>query len=291
MWKVWPKVQNLTETVLNGKGAEVYKLVVTVCGLLLAGAIAGFFQFTYCDIKKKGHLAIGHFTTLLEFLVIGTLLLVVVECLRKCPATSGFGLWPFWILGVLYLSLIFYDIYDFMKRENSDGQVSEEHNMNEDKPRSTLARDITLVVVGALAGSVPVIFSTIYQSGQQFKLAESTIITELQLRTAGLFDEAVYSAETLIDKYGVVAVQEANIPTDEIEAFNLILKDLNAQLSKLYITIPDEHYENIRQAASGVLKLKELKCKVLLEMRKTQFPKTVYTKEDDIRFLNYIKKK
>ena len=76
-----------------------------------------------------------------------------------------------------------------------------------------------------------------------------------------------------------------------METFNLILKDLNIQLSKLYIIIPDELYANIIQAASGISKLKELKCKILIEIRKSQFPETSYIKADDIRFLNYIKKK
>ncbi len=168
--------------------------------------------------------------------------------------------------------------------------MATEHNINKDKPRS-IYRDLILIVIGASCAAVPTYFCTVYQIEKQFEFSKYKLMTELQCRTAELFDEAVYSAEILIDKYGVVAVQEANIPSDEMESFNLILKDLNIQLSKLYVIMPDEFYVNIIQAATGITKLKELKCKILIEMRKSQFPETNYLKEDDIRFLNYIKKK
>jgi len=164
------------------------------------------------------------------------------------------------------------------------------HNTNKDKSRSTF-RVLMLVGMGALCGGVPTYFCTVYQAEKQFELSKYKLMTELQCRTAELFDEAVYSAEMLIAKYGVVAVQEANIPSDEMETFNSTLKDINIQLSKLYLIMPDKFYANIIPAVSGISKLKELKRKVLIEMRKSQFPETSYIKEDDIRFLNYIKEK
>jgi len=164
--------------------------------------------------------------------------------------------------------------------------MATENNINKDKPRSTF-RDLMFLVIGALCAFIP----TYYQVEKQLEHTKYNLITESQCRTAELFDEAVYSSEVLIDKYGKDAVQEANIPSEEMESFNLILKDLNKQLSKLYIIMPDESYANVIQAATGISKLKELKCKILIEMRKSQFPETNYLKEDDIRFLNYIKKK
>ncbi len=169
--------------------------------------------------------------------------------------------------------------------------MSRNDDKDRDKSKGDLLRDIILMLVGGLLAGVPVVTSTIYQSRSQSELAKHSLMTEFQCRTAELFDEAVYSAEILMDKYGVAKVQAGDIPSDEIEAFNAILKDLNVQLSRLYVIMPDTSYANIKEAASGVSKLKQLKCKILTEMRRSQFPETVHTTEEDIRFLNYIRKK
>jgi high-affinity K+ transport system ATPase subunit B len=115
-----PTTQTLINTMTAKGNAEVHRLVLTVSGLILAGAISGFTRFTYQNIcRKKGeiclvHIAIGHITTILELIVIGILLLVSVACLKNFAITSELGNYPFIISCILYLSLVSYDIYDLM---------------------------------------------------------------------------------------------------------------------------------------------------------------------------------
>lgn len=101
--------------------SEPFTLVLTVAGLILAGAISGFFQFTYQKVNQEqsralspGHLLLGHVTTATHLFVLGVLLLVSVTCLRQFAVTSELGLWPFWLAVVLYASLVLYDVFDLM---------------------------------------------------------------------------------------------------------------------------------------------------------------------------------
>ena len=94
-------------------------LVLIVSSLLVAGAVSGFFSFRY-EVSRKNHvvrgpywhLIIGHLTTAGLLFVIGTLMIVVISSLNaihtSVEAPPYFG----WFAVILYMSLVFYDIYD-----------------------------------------------------------------------------------------------------------------------------------------------------------------------------------
>ena len=114
-------IEDKISEVMRCAHGEDYRLLLTVCGLLLAGAIPGFFTIKYKGtFKCNGERSLKHFfvanvTVLLTMFVIGSLLLVIVACLRTYSITSGFGIWPFVLVCLLYVSLVLYDFYDLMR--------------------------------------------------------------------------------------------------------------------------------------------------------------------------------
>jgi hypothetical protein len=101
--------------------ANPHQMVLTVAGLILAGAISGFFQFTYRNVwedanhrRSHFHLAMGHLTTATHLLVIGVLLLVSVSCLGNFAITSELTSWPFYLAFLLFAALVSYDVFDMM---------------------------------------------------------------------------------------------------------------------------------------------------------------------------------
>ncbi len=95
-------------------------LVLIVSSLLIAGAVAGFLSFRYESARESHgerapswHLIIGHVTTAGLLFVIGTLMIVATSGLNALHASATGGQPYFgWLAAILYLSLVFYDIYD-----------------------------------------------------------------------------------------------------------------------------------------------------------------------------------
>ena len=120
---LWFFLKNAVYDALRVTTADNIKnlgFILTACGLLIAGAISGFFSFSYKDLIKKDnwsylHLMLGHIVTSLQILVIGVLLLAVVKCLDIYPVTSEMENKPLIVLASLYLSLVFYDLFDLLK--------------------------------------------------------------------------------------------------------------------------------------------------------------------------------
>jgi len=120
---IWlrPRIQMFIDALAARSNAEVHGLVLTVCGLIIAGAISGFFSFGYRHSKDGGNsnsaavsLIIGHVATSLQLLVIGMLLLVSVSSLGNYSITTEFGSYPLIIACILYVSLVFHDIYGIL---------------------------------------------------------------------------------------------------------------------------------------------------------------------------------
>lgn len=93
-------------------------LLITVSGLLLAGAISGYFQISYSkaflveEYKiKRGLLLTAHIVTSLMLVVIGVLLVVCAFTLDAAIEFSRGITYKYAV--VLYISLAFYDGYDY----------------------------------------------------------------------------------------------------------------------------------------------------------------------------------
>ncbi len=95
-------------------------LVLIVSSLLIAGAVAGFLSFRYgsgrqshAERTPSWHPIVGHVTTAGLLFVIGTLMIVATSGLNALHASATGGQPYFgWLAAILYLSLVFYDIYD-----------------------------------------------------------------------------------------------------------------------------------------------------------------------------------
>ena len=94
-------------------------LVLIVSSLLIAGAVSGFFSFRYEPGRKSQvvrgpfwHLVIGHLTTAGLLFVIGILMIVVISSLNAIHTSVGAQPYSGWLAVILYMSLVFYDIYD-----------------------------------------------------------------------------------------------------------------------------------------------------------------------------------
>ncbi len=95
-------------------------LVLIVSSLLVAGAVAGFLSFRYESGRNSHavrapswHLIIGHVTTAGLLFVIGALMIVATSGLNALHASATGGQPYFgWLAAILYMSLVFYDIYD-----------------------------------------------------------------------------------------------------------------------------------------------------------------------------------
>ena len=97
-------------------------LLLTVAGLLLAGAISGYFQFSYDNVNQVSkdrlsipHMLLGDLATGLHLLVIGVLLLFSVECLDMVPETQRLSPGPFYVSLALYTGLVVYDVFDLLR--------------------------------------------------------------------------------------------------------------------------------------------------------------------------------
>ena len=99
-------------------------LVLIVSSLLIAGAVSGFLSFRYVSAGENHakrapswHSIVGHVTTAGLLFVIGTLMIVATSGLNALHASATGGQPYFgWLAAILYLSLVFYDIYDLGRR-------------------------------------------------------------------------------------------------------------------------------------------------------------------------------
>lgn len=95
-------------------------LLLGASSLIAAGAVSGFFRFQYSNIAvprapcSPWPVAVGHVTTFLQFVVIGLLLQTVVSCLKVHPGTASLGPAPECLVYALLLSMLCYDLYDFL---------------------------------------------------------------------------------------------------------------------------------------------------------------------------------
>ena len=98
-------------------------LVLIVSSLLIAGAIAGFLSFRYesghqnhVERAPSWHLIVGHVTTAGLLFVVGTLIIVATSGLNALHS-SATGSQPYfgWLAAILYMSLVFYDVYELAK--------------------------------------------------------------------------------------------------------------------------------------------------------------------------------
>jgi hypothetical protein len=99
-----------------------------------------------------------------------------------------------------------------------------------------------------------------------------------------LFSEAELLGNPLIRKYGLDRLNRGEIPAEEWAQFNKAIQELNGQLFKMYVMMPDSNYERIVDAIPPALgDIRGFRDRVLVELRRTQFKKTKYADPKAIR--------
>jgi len=153
-------------------------------------------------------------------------------------------------------------------------------------------RDILLMLMPALLAVGGAWFGLWYEGTRQMKLQKYYLATQFHCKTAELFNEAEYLENRLVQKHGRDKVENGDIPQEEFDRYNELLKQLNTQLLGMFLTMPDAEYQNIPRAVPvGEQKIRGFKDSLLCEMRKSQFPGTRYSDAKNIRFFYYLEKK
>lgn len=123
-----------------------------------------------------------------------------------------------------------------------------------------------------------------FQAEREMRIREYDLMTDVHCRTAELFSEAELIGNPLVKKYGIDRVNRGEIPVEEWAEFNRVIQELNGQLFKIYVTMPDDNYGRIVEAMfPGVGNLRLFRDRVLVELRRTQVKKTKYTDPNTIR--------
>lgn len=114
---LYPRVNSSIGKLQSQKVDDV-NFIATISGLGLAGAIAGYIQFSFKNTRAQNgrpsllHLLLGHIATALNLLVIGFFLLVSAECVGRYFNTQFLKTFPLCVAWVLYAAMVVYDIYD-----------------------------------------------------------------------------------------------------------------------------------------------------------------------------------
>jgi hypothetical protein len=135
--------------------------------------------------------------------------------------------------------------------------------------------------VGAGAGSY-------FQGQREMEMRKYDLMTDVHCRTAELFSEAELRGNPLIHKYGLDRVNRGDVPPEEWAEFNKVIQELNAQLFKIYVTMPDDSYGRIRDAIRPSSdKMGEFRDRVLVELRRTRFKQTKYADPNALRYFHF----
>jgi len=157
---------------------------------------------------------------------------------------------------------------------------------------SHILRDGLLLLVAAVFAFFGALMGSWYEGIREVNLQKYLLATQFHCKTAELFNEAEYLENQLVQKHGSDKVRNGDIPQEELDRLNELVKQLNTQLSGMFLTMPDATYQNIPRAVPvGEQKLRGFKDSLLCEMRKSQFPKTRYSAPENIRFFDYKEKK
>lgn len=93
-------------------------LILVVNSVVIAGLLAGYLAFSYSVVQtshpllRRWQLIFAHLATGGMLFVLGTLVLVLLASLHAIhPTQDGFGGTPLVLVGILYVSLVCYDLY------------------------------------------------------------------------------------------------------------------------------------------------------------------------------------
>lgn len=152
--------------------------------------------------------------------------------------------------------------------------------------RPSILREIVIIALSVfLSAFLGAGLGSYFQARKETDFRKYELMTEFQCRTAELVNQAAFLADSLVNKYGLDQVKDGNIPEVELAELKGVIEGLNNQLSKMYLIMPDDKYGRIIEAIpiDDVDKLKNVRSRILIEMRKAQFKKTKYTDPNDIR--------
>ena len=120
------------------------------------------------------------------------------------------------------------------------------------------------------------------------KLSRYNAVNSIYDEAAKVIHEFVEYTDELVDKYK--SFDPEVFPKNEKIKMNEIISKINLLIKKLYILMPDEHYDLIKKTISAEerFKLGTLESNFLDAMRRTQFPRTKEVVESDLKHLKKV---
>jgi hypothetical protein len=119
---------------------------------------------------------------------------------------------------------------------------------NEKSKLLAVLRRAGIVLLSLLSAFAGAWGGSYFQAKRDIAMRKYDLMTDFHCRTAELFSEAQFLGNPLVQKYGLDRVNRGDVPPEEWAGFNKAIKDLNAQLFKIYVTMPDDGYGRIRGA-------------------------------------------
>ena len=164
--------------------------------------------------------------------------------------------------------------------------------MTDQNSKNLIWRNVVLVVVTSLFAFLGSLGGSYYKYVKDREQEKYSNMTDFHYKTAELFNQAECLLGSLIAKYDFERVQQGNFPTEELECYNMIIRDINSQLMKLFLIMPDESYKNVSEAiATEPTELANLRNNVLCELRRFHCPDTKIAIPNSVRFIQYHTKK
>lgn len=152
---------------------------------------------------------------------------------------------------------------------------------------------LTLIisVLAIIASLVSIFINTYLKHNIDTKLVQYNLTNEEQSNAIkGLFELELYLDE-LLAKYDTDATTLLQkITPDEKLKINTYISRINLALTKLFIITPDEKYKHIdTEWPLGAQELKNLREKISILLRTSQFPDTEYNEAKNIKLIYKVK--
>ena len=122
---------------------------------------------------------------------------------------------------------------------------------------------------------------------------QHTAMSDAHRNLATSFYEFEQHLNELISKYNCQANDLTSKMTDEeFNEANRLIQQMNAELAMMYMIMPDNKYKVIRDtiAPNQTTTLRNQRENLLVAMRKSQFPDTIFKELGDIRFFHVLKR-
>ena len=122
-----------------------------------------------------------------------------------------------------------------------------------------------------------------------FAYSRAQAASSFEEKIAEAFCELDSFISLLIDQYGRDAVDKKQFPRGDKEQLLSLEAKINTQLAKLYLVLPDEMYEGVKNAIpSGQHLSTDFRDKAFIALRKVNFPSSKFLDKDNVGRIGFL---